>query len=230
MNEFNKHTSRKFNEELESVRNSVLKMGGLVEEMLTQALHGFFQGDSQVCTNVIAMDDQVNDLELEIDDECRRILATRAPAAIDLRLIMAIIKTITDIERMGDEAEKIARLSINLLESTEIIKADHLEIQTMGELVQTMTKKSLDAFARFDSELALATFRSDEMVDSQYESLSRSSITHMMEDPRSITKRLNIMWIARALERIGDHSKNICEYVIYTEKGQDIRHAEEQVG
>ncbi len=225
--EFSQHTSRRFNQELESIRSKVLGMGGLVEDMLLNALKALYESDTNLAESVIKKDQEVNDIELSIDDGCLRILATRAPAAIDLRLIMAVIKTITDIERMGDEAAKIARTAIRLACPDGQEQVKHHEIVTIAEHVQKMVTRSLDAFARFDSELAMEVYKSDEIVDHYYETIYRNSITYMMEDPKTIGRRLNLMWIARSLERIGDHSKNICEYVVYTEKGLDIRHADD---
>jgi phosphate transport system protein len=227
--EFSQHTSRRFNEELESIRSKVLGMGGLVEDMLLNALKALYEGDTDLAERVMKKDQEVNDIELSIDDDCRKILATRAPAAIDLRLIMAIIKAITDIERIGDEAEKIARTAIRLCSPNGQEQVKHHEIVTIADHVQRMVTRSLDAFARFDSVLAMEVYKSDEIVDHYYETIYRNSITYMMEDPKTISRRLNLMWIARSLERIGDHSKNICEYVVYTEKGLDIRHADDPI-
>ena len=226
---FNQHISRKFNEELESIRSKVLNMGGLVEDMLLNALKALYLNDTQLAEIVIKKDQEVNDIELSIDNDCRKILATRAPAAVDLRLIMATVKTITDLERMGDEAEKIGKTVISLAMPDGQEKVNYHELVAIGGHVQKMVTRSLDAFARFDSELALEIIKSDEVVDNFYETIYRNSITYMIEDPMTITRRLNVMWIARSLERIGDHSKNICEYVIYTEKGTDIRHSEDSV-
>jgi len=165
----------------------------------------------------------LSDLEVAIDEECSRILATRAPAAIDLRLIVAVIKTITDLERIGDEAEKIGFLSARLAEGANPSN-NYRELRNLARHVTSMVHRTLDAFARLDSEEALAIVKTDEEVDQEYESIYRQSITFMMEDPRSITRVMDLTWAARALERIGDHAKNICEYVIYMVHGKDIRH------
>ena len=221
--DFGHHISRRFNEDLEHVRNSVLKMGGLVEEQLDRALQALSQADSELGLKVAHDDYKVNDLEVAIDEECSRILATRAPAAIDLRLIVAVIKTITDLERIGDEAEKIGFLSARLA-STENAANNYRELRNLARHVTEMVHRTLDAFARLDAKEALAIVKSDEEVDQEYEAIYRQSITFMMEDPRTITRVMDLTWAARALERIGDHAKNICEYVVYMVHGKDIRH------
>jgi phosphate transport system protein len=221
--DFGHHISRRFNEDLEHVRSSVLKMGGLVEEQLDRALQALSQADSELGLRVAHDDYKVNELEVEIDEECSRILATRAPAAIDLRLIVAVIKTITDLERVGDEAEKIGFLSARLA-ATDNAANNYRELRNMARHVTDMLHRTLDAFARLDAKEALAIVKSDEDVDQEYEAICRQSITFMMEDPRTITRVMDLTWAARALERIGDHAKNICEYVIYMVHGQDIRH------
>jgi phosphate transport system protein len=217
------HISRRFNEDLERVRSKVLAMGGFVEQQLAKAVTALVEGDS-VLGQAVARDDyQVNDMEVSIDEECSRILATRAPTAGDLRVIVAIIKAITDLERMGDECEKIGYIASRL--ATQERPADkYREIKHLGRVVEDMVHDSLDAFARMDAEAALKTARQDRLVDEEYESIQRQSITFMMEDPRTIRRALDTMWIVRALERIGDHAKNMCEYVIYMVHGKDVRH------
>ena len=217
------HTSRRFNEDLERVRSKVLAMGGLVEEQLGGALNALIDGDSQLGQQIAKNDYQVNGMEVSIDEECSRILATRSPAAGDLRMIVATIKTITDLERIGDECEKIALIAARL--ANEERPADHYrEVKHLGRITKTMVHESLDAFARLDAELAITTARSDRVVDEEYEAIQRQSITFMMEDPRSIRRALDIMWVVRSMERIGDHAKNVCEYVIYMVHGKDVRH------
>jgi phosphate transport system protein len=217
------HISRRFNEDLERVRNKVLSMGGFVEQQLSKAVTSLVEGDS-VMGEAVARDDyQVNSMEVSIDEECSRILATRAPAAGDLRVVVAIIKAITDLERMGDECEKIGYIASRL--ATQERPADkYREIKHLGRIVQDMVHDSLDAFARMDAETALRVARQDRMVDEEYESIQRQCITFMMEDPRQIRRALDVTWVVRSLERIGDHAKNICEYVIYMVHGKDIRH------
>ena len=217
------HTSRRFNEDLESVRAKVSAMGGFVEEQLQRALTALVAGDSVLGQTVAGEDYKVNNMEVSIDEECSRILATRAPAAGDLRMVVATIKTITDLERIGDECEKIAIIASRL--ATVERPADrYREVKHLGRSVQLMVHNSLDAVARLDATLALATARNDRAVDEEYESIQRQCITFMMEDPRSIRRALDVMWVVRSLERIGDHAKNICEYVIYMVHGKDVRH------
>src|ERR1700758_5198756 len=217
------HISRRFNEDLERVRSKVLGMGGFVEQQLHKAITALIEGDSSLGEEVALDDHQVNNMEVAIDEECSRILATRAPAAGDLRVIVAIIKTITDLERIGDEGEKIGYIASQL--ATMERPADkYREVKHLGRQVAQMVHDALDAFARMDSQAALKTAQEDKMVDEEYESIHRQCITFMMEDPRTIRRALEIMWIVRALERIGDHAKNICEYVIYMVHGKDVRH------
>jgi phosphate transport system protein len=217
------HTSRRFNEDLERVRTKVLAMGGLVEEQLARSLTALVEGDSSLGQAVAMEDYKVNGMEVSIDEECSRILAMRAPAAGDLRMVVATIKTITDLERIGDECEKIAIIASRL--ATVERPADrYREIKHLGRTVQLIVRDTLDSFARLDAEQALKAARQDRVVDEEYESIQRQTITFMMEDPRQIRRALDIMWVVRALERIGDHAKNICEYVIYMVHGKDIRH------
>src|ERR1700677_3485718 len=218
------HISRRFNEDLERVRSKVLAMGGFVEQQLQKAITALVEGDSTL-GEAVAMDDyQVNNMKVSIDEECSRILATRAPAAGDLRVIVAIIKTITDLERIGDEGEKIGYIASRLA-TIELPAGKYREAKQLGRQVAQMVHDALDAFARMDSQAALKTAREDKTIDEEYESIQRQCISFIMEDPRTIRRALEIMWIVRALERIGDHAKNICEYVIYMVHGKDIRHS-----
>ena len=198
-------------------------MGGLVESQLLQAISAIVSGDSELGLKVAKDDYKVNNLEVNIDEECGRILATRAPAASDLRLIVAIIKTITDLERIGDEAEKIGFLASRLA-AMDRPSDSYREIKTLGTHVSHMVRDAMNAFARLDVDAALETVKEDELVDEEYEAITRQCITFMMEDPRSIKRVMNVTWAARSLERIGDHAKNICEYVIYMVQGRDVRH------
>jgi phosphate transport system protein len=217
------HISRRFNEDLEGVRNRVLQMGGFVEQQLSNGVLALIEGNSRLGDDVARGDHKVNEMEVSIDEECSRILATRAPAASDLRLIVAIIKTITDLERIGDEAEKIGYIA-GRLASMERPADRYREIKHLGRLAHQMVHDALDAFARLDADAALRICRDDRVLDDEFESIQRQCITFMMEDPRTIRRALEVLWVARALERIGDHAKNICEYVVYMVHGKDIRH------
>ena len=217
------HTSRRFNEDLESVRARVLAMGGFVEEQLSNALTALVQGDSKLGRSVASQDYKVNGMEVSIDEECSRILATRAPTAGDLRMVVATIKTITDLERIGDECERIGSIAARLSD-VEHPTERYREVKHLGRTVQVMVHDMLDACARLDAKLALATARKDRFVDEEYEAIQRQCITFMMEDPRTIRRALDVMWVVRSLERIGDHAKNICEYIIYMVHGKDVRH------
>ena len=217
------HISRRFNEDLEGVRSRVLQMGGFVEQQLSNAVLALIEANSQLGDEVARGDHKVNEMEVSIDEECSRILATRAPAASDLRLIVAIIKTITDLERIGDEAEKIGYIGSRLA-SMERPVDRYREIKHLGRLAHQMVHDALDAFARLDADAALKICRDDRVLDDEFESIQRQCITFMMEDPRTIRRALEVVWVARALERIGDHAKNICEYVVYMVHGKDIRH------
>ena len=217
------HISSRYNEDLERLRSSVLEMGGLVERQLIQAIGGLTAPDARVFVRVVQGELHINQLERSIDEDCSRILATRGPTASDLRLIITILKTITDLERIGDEGEKIAAIGARLA-VRERPNRRYRELRNLGELVIEMVHDTLDAFARLDTRLALEVVRRDRTVDEEYEAIHRQSITFMMEDPRSIRRALDVMWVVRSLERIGDHAKNVCEYLIYLVHGKDVRH------
>ena len=195
----NQHIAKQFDAELEAVRARVLQMGGIVEHQITSAIEALSTGNIEQCDRIIEADHRVNGLEIEIDEQCSHIIARRQPTAIDLRMILTVIKTITDLERIGDEASKIARMAKNLHER--------------------------DAFARLDIAVPAKVVRLDEQVDDEFKSIVRKLITFMMEDPRTISSSLEILWVAKAIERIGDHAKNMSEYVVYLIKGKDVRHA-----
>ena len=212
------HISQRFNLELEGIRNKVLKMGGLVEHQVGNGLTALLEGDGDLGAVVAQNDFEVNALEVEIDEECTQVLARRQPAASDLRLIVTVIKVITDLERIGDEAEKLGRFSVDL-SATEEIPGYRRDLRHLGELVRSMLTDALDAFARLDVDAAIRTAARDEDVNREYETLERLLATHLVEDPRQVSRLFKITWCARALERIGDHSVNICEYVVYLVKG-----------
>ncbi len=217
------HISKRFNKDIEDLRSMVLAMGGLVESQLLRAITAIVTGDSELGLKVANDDYKVNDMEVSIDEECGRILAMRAPAAGDLRLIVAIIKTITDLERIGDEAEKIGFLASRLA-AMDRPPDSYRELKTLGTNVSHMVRDAMNAFARLNVDDAFEVVREDEDVDKEYEAIQRQCITFMMEDPRSIKRVMNVTWAARSLERIGDHAKNIGEYVIYMVHGRDVRH------
>lgn len=221
--EFGHHISRSFNDDLENLRNAVLSMGGLIEQQFDRAVKSLENADSDLGLQVARDDYKVNKMEVEIDEECRRILATRAPTASDLRLIVAILKTITDLERMGDEAERIGELAARLA-SEERPSTNYRELRNLARHVKEMLRGTLDAFARLDAESALEIVKADDVVDEEYESINRQCITFMMEDPRTISRVLDSTWMARSMERMGDHAKNICEYVVFMVHGKDIRY------
>jgi len=218
------HYSQQFNTELEEIRSRLLGMGGLVERQLEMAIAALNRKDPEAAESVVANDHMVNDCDVDIDERCTTILALRQPTASDLRLVLAVIKTTADLERIGDEAKRVARV---------VIPADtgnhgrnlSAQIVHLGEQIQGMLHRALDAFARMDVEAAIEVVRGDEEVDREYESVMRESTAHMMEDPDSIPRVMDLVWAARALERIGDRCCNISEYVIYFVTGKDVRHA-----
>lgn len=217
------HTSKQFDAELEAVRTRVLQMGGMVEQQIVRAIDGLSSGEMSVIDEVIEDDHRVNALEVQLDEDCSHIIARRQPAASDLRLLIAVIKTITDLERIGDEAEKIARMA-KLIYAAERMHMPRMEMRNMAGLALEMLRKALDAFARLDVKAALEVVRQDEAVDAEFRAVLRQLITFMMEDPRTISRCLEVLFIAKAIERIGDHCKNMAEYVIYMVKGRDVRH------
>lgn len=216
-----RHISGQFNTELDSIRNHVLVMGGLVEDQLTSAIEVLTSQDIDQANKIIEMDKSVNSMEVAIDESCTRIIAKRQPAASDLRLVMAIIKTITDLERIGDVAERVAK---TVIENRNKKSPPLVSMENLGRHTIKMLHDVLDAFARMDVDAAVKVYQEDAKVDREYESIIRELMTYMMEDPRSIPQVLNVLWCARALERVGDRCQNISEYIIYFVKGKDIRH------
>lgn len=218
------HISRQFDTELEAIRANVLQMGGLVENQIKSAVESLISGDVALMTRVIEDDHRVNAMEVKIDENCSQVIARRQPTAGDLRLIMAVVKTITDLERIGDEAEKIARMAKLLSQKNTLNLPRYHEIKHAADLALDMLRQSLDAFARLDVAMAAQVVRQDEKVDEEFRAIMRYLITFMMEDPRTISTSLEILFVAKAIERIGDHAKNMSEYVIYMVKGRDVRH------
>ncbi len=217
------HISQQFNAELDDAKTRMLEMGGLVEKQVSDAITAFMNQDSELARTVDKRDEAINDYEVSIDEECTLILARRQPAASDLRMVLAISKALNDLERMGDEATKVAENAIALAEAGGLTRS-YLEIRHIGDHVGKMVHDALDAFARFDSSLALKVAQEDKSVDMEYGTAMRSLVTYMIEDPRSISSVLNVMWALRSLERIGDHARNIAEHVIYLVEGKDVRH------
>ncbi len=220
---FGQHSSSQFNEEMESIRSHLMEMGGMVEKQVIDALQSLLQGDSEIADRVLENEDKVDALEKLIDGECARVLALRQPAASDLRMIISVTKCVSDLERIGDEAAKVAKMSLELAEQGESPRG-YVEVRHIGNHVRTMLGDALDAFARFDVQKAVDVAAEDNEVDLEYRSAMRALVTFMMEDPRAISRVLNIIWSLRALERIGDHAKNIAEQLIYLVKGKDVRH------
>lgn len=217
------HISQQYNIELDDIRKHLSEMGGLAQRQVNDAIQALIDADLEKAEQVVRADKNVNQMEMSIDEECVRILARRQPAASDLRLVIAVTKAITDLERVGDEASKIARQAI-ALNRDGMAPRGYVEVRHIGNHVSRMLQDALDAFARLDMDLALNVVQTDKTVDMEYGTAMREMITFMIEDPRSITRVLNIMWSLRALERIGDHARNLAQYVIYLVKGEDVRH------
>jgi phosphate transport system protein len=222
------HTSRKFNAELEHVLLRALEMARLVEVRFQESVKALVTADSTLAARVVQGDTQINEMEREITAECQLLLATRAPAASDLRMLLAVIKTIGDVERMGDECKKIALVAIGLTQ-IERARGKFREIRHLARVVQQMVHAALDAFERLDADAAWVVMRMDRAIDTEYEAIQRQCVTYMMEDPEMVRRALDDMWTIRALERVGDHAKNLCEYVIYVVHGKDIRHSRPNV-
>lgn len=221
--DYQQHISARFNTELESLRNHMLEMGGKVEQQLNTALDALMKMDSGEAEMIVSRDDEVNQMEMAIDDECATIIARRQPTASDLRLVIAIIKVNTDLERIGDEAAKVAKQTVRLSEGGKS-PSNFIEIRHIGIRVAAMLRQALDSFARLDVNQAVEVVKGDVEVDKEYGSAMRSLVTFMMEDPRDIGAILNEMWALRSLERIGDHACNIAEHVVYLVRGLDVRH------
>ena len=217
------HISRQFNEELEDVRSKVLHMGGVVEEQLSNALRVLLNDEVALARDVIDADAIVNSLEVEIDEECTRIVARRQPAATDLRLVMTVIKTINDLERIGDEAKRVAKMSRKDMDGAlqDDVRA---ELTYMGDLVREMLRQVLDSFARTDVDTAVLVVKSDRKVDKKYKIIIKKLIKQMCNDPEMVPGVMNIMWAVRSLERLGDRCQNIAEHIIYMVLGTDVRH------
>ncbi len=220
---YSAHISQNFNEDLQKLKSEILEMGGLVEKQVANAVEALTEGDTALADRVRELEFEVNEFEIKLDEECTRILALRQPAASDLRMVISVSKTITDLERIGDESNKIAKLAIALVDEGGAPRG-LVQTRHIGNLVRVMVQQALNAFARFDVHEAVQVVQEDKSVDLEYESAMRQLVTYMMEDPRSISRVLKVVWALRALERIGDHAMNIAEQLIYVVKGKDIRH------
>lgn len=217
------HISQQFNQDLTELRNRLLAMGGVVERQVRDGVDALLRGDTDLAEQVREQENHVDTMEVTIDEECTAVIARRQPAASDLRLVMSIVKMVADLERIGDEASKIAKMAINLSEEGKSPRG-YVEVRHIADHVVKMVNASLDAFARFDVDMALDIIKEDRAVDAEYGSAIRSLMTFMMEDPRSISQVHNVMWVLRALERVGDHASNIAEHVIFMVRGKDVRH------
>lgn len=222
-NVYGNHISQSYNEELAQLKTLFLEMGGAVETQLHSAIRAITTQDTELATQVKIQDKAIDRYELDIDDRAIHILALRQPAARDLRLVVSTIKAVSDLERIGDESKKIAKLALQLAESD---RSPHglTEIRHIGQHVATMLHDALDAFARLDTDKALDIIREDKAVDAEYKTASRSLMTYMMEDPRTISECMSVAWVFRALERVGDHACNLAEHVVYMSEGEDVRH------
>lgn len=220
---FENHYMKQFDEELEEIRTRLMEMGGKVEQQLQNAIRAVAEADSKLAEDVIREEQRVDDMELDIDEACILIIARRQPAASDLRLVMMVTKAVNDLERIGDEAKKIANHAIILAEQSGSAEG-YTEVRHMGASVTRMLANALDAFARFDVDAAMRTLEEDKQIDLEYKTALRELVTYMMEDPRSISRVINVLWVIRSLERIGDHAKNLCEQIVFVVKGKDIRH------
>jgi phosphate transport system protein len=219
----NVHIAKQFDADMENIRTRVLQMGGLVEQQIVKAMEALASGDLLLADQVINTDHTVNRHEVELDEACNHLIARRQPAAVDLRVIMMVVKTITDLERIGDEAKKIAKMA-KALHSGETPFVPRVSLRHAADTALAMLRKALDAFARGDLQVSAEVVRQDKEVDAEFKSIMRQLITFMMEDPRTISRSLEVLFIAKSIERIGDHAKNLSEYVVYMAKGRDVRH------
>jgi len=220
-----KHLSAQFDSELTSVSSQVMVLGGLVESQIRQAIYALHHFNLEAAHEVTANEARVNGMEIEIDRDLSSIIARRQPTARDLRLLIAISKTTANLERVGDEAEKIARMVLSIIESGAPRSLPSLELRYAADLASGLLNKALDAFARLDVNAALSILKEDDLIDKEFDGFVRKLITYMMEDPRTISPSLDLLFLAKAIERIGDHSKNIAEFIIYVVKGEDVRHS-----
>jgi phosphate transport system protein len=222
-----KHLSTQFDAELSGISNRVLEMGGLVESQVAQAVYALVQFSGETATQVLQVEERVNSMEMEIDRDLSAIIARRQPTARDLRLLIAISKAIANLERVGDEAARIARTVQRLIDTgvTSFMRLPVADLSFEADLAIAQLRKALDAFARLDTQHALEVLRADDQIDREFDGLMRKLITYMMEDPRTISASIDLVFVAKAIERVGDHAKNLAEAIIYVVKGADVRHA-----
>jgi phosphate transport system protein len=223
-----KHLSSQFDSELNAVSSRVMELGGMVESQISQAVYALAQFDTEAADRVIETETRVNAMEIEIDRELSSIIARRQPTARDLRLLIAISKTTANLERVGDEANKIARMVKSIIESGSARALPSTELRIAADLASGLLRKALDAFARLDTAAALSILKDDDLIDKEFDGFVRKLVTYMMEDPRTISASLDLLFLAKAIERIGDHAKNIAEFIIYIVKGADVRHTSMQ--
>lgn len=219
-----KHLSSQFDSELNTVSSRVMELGGMVEAQIHQAVYALQQFDPETADRVMETENRVNAMEIEIDRELSSIIARRQPTARDLRLLIAISKTTANLERVGDEANKIARMVKSIIESGSARALPSTELRIAADLASGLLRKALDAFARLDTAAALSILKDDDLIDKEFDGFVRKLVTYMMEDPRTISASLDLLFLAKAIERIGDHAKNIAEFIIYIVKGADVRH------
>lgn len=219
-----KHLSAQFDVELNDVSARVMELGGLVESQIHTAVYALAQFSASAAQQVLDVEQRVNTMEVEIDRELASIIARRQPTARDLRLLMAISKTTANLERAGDEAEKIARMVTSIIQSGASRTLPASELRVAADLASGLLRKALDAFSRLDVSMALSIMKDDDQIDAEFDGFVRKLVTYMMEDPRAISPSLDLLFIAKAIERIGDHAKNIAEFIVYVVKGADIRH------
>jgi phosphate transport system protein len=221
-----KHLSTQFDTELNSLSSRVMELGGLVESQIRQAIHAVAEFNADVARQVIETEDRVNQMEVDIDRELSSVIARRQPTARDLRLLMAISKTTANLERVGDEARRIARMVLSIIGKGSAVRTlPASELRVAADLASAQLRKVLDAFARLDTAAAVAIMKEDDILDKEFDGFVRKLITYMMEDPRTISASLDLLFVAKAIERIGDHAKNIGEFIIYVVKGADVRHS-----
>ncbi len=219
------HASKQYDQDLEDIRSSVLRMGGMVEKQVRDAMIGIDTREEKIFEQVIAADHDVNSMEISMDAACVTVIAQRQPAANDLRMVLAVSKTITDLERIGDEATKIARCGRDITARSLTVIPVLADLRLIADRALVMLRGALDAFARLDAKAAAEVIGMDDEIDARFRAIQRQLITHMMEDSRLIGTAIDVTFIAKSIERVGDHAKNIAEYVIYIVKGQDVRHS-----